>query len=441
MSGLRFCFLTTFYPPFNFGGDGIGIQRLARGLAKAGHHVTVVHDVDAYNTLRKGPEPAPAVEPSGIEVVSLRSGLGAVSPLLTQQFGRPVANGGKIRRLLANGGYDVINFHNVSLVGGPGIFKYGNALKLYMAHEHWLVCPMHVLWRHGRELCTGRECFRCTLSYRRPPQVWRWTGYLERELRHVDSVIAMSEFSRKKHAEFGLKKPMEVLPYFLPDPEPGGAAVSGERPYERPYFLFVGRLEKIKGLDDVIPLFREYRDADLVIAGDGEYAAELKRLAEGIEGVRFLGRVSPDDLRRYYQHAVALVVPSVCYETFGIILIESFKQSTPVIARRIGPFPEIVERAGGGELFTTADELLAAMRRLQGDPAYRRQKAEAGYQAYAQDYTETAVVPQYLGIVERAALRSGRMAIAEKLGGQTDSRTGGQNTPGIPAPLNRLEVV
>ncbi len=75
MSGLRFCFITTFYPPYNFGGDGIGIQRLARGLARFGHHVTVVHDVDAYNTLRQGAEPAPAPEVPGVEVVSLRSGL------------------------------------------------------------------------------------------------------------------------------------------------------------------------------------------------------------------------------------------------------------------------------------------------------------------------------------------------------------------------------
>ena len=436
MSRLRFCFLTTFYPPYNFGGDGIGIQRLARGLARLGHHVTVVHDVDAYQLLHKGPEPSPVAEAPGIEVVSLRSGWGALSPLLTQQTGRPVANGRRIRKILAEGEYDVINFHNISLIGGPGILKYGKALKLYMAHEHWLVCPMHVLWRHGRELCTGRECFRCTLSYRRPPQYWRWTGLLERELRHVDSVIAMSEFSRQKHAEFGLRKPMEVLPYFLPDPEARGASVEGPSPHERPYFLFVGRLEKIKGLDDVIPLFRRYPDADLLIAGDGEYAATLKGLGQGIKNVRFLGRVTPDELRRYYQHAIALVVPSVCFETFGIILIEAFKQSTPVIARRIGPFPEIVEQAGGGELFSTEDELLQAMRRLQSDPAYRREKAASAYQAYVAHYCETAVVPQYLDIVRRAATHSGRDDLLKKLGGEADSRS-----PGIPAPMNPLEVM
>ena len=90
MSGLRFAFLTTFYPPYNFGGDGIGIQRLARGLVRAGHHVTVIHDADAYLSLAKGPPPTGEPEPDGLEVVSLRSRLGVVSPLLTQQTGRPI---------------------------------------------------------------------------------------------------------------------------------------------------------------------------------------------------------------------------------------------------------------------------------------------------------------------------------------------------------------
>ena len=414
--GLRFGFVTTFYPPYNFGGDGIGIQRLARGLVKAGHRVTVIHDVDAYNVLHKGPEPARTPEPDGLEVISLRSGVGMLSSLLTQQLGRPVVNRRRINRILDEGGFDVINFHNVSLVGGPGVFRCGKGLKLYMAHEHWLVCPTHVLWRHMREVCTGRECLRCQLTYKRPPQLWRSTGLLERELHHVDAFIAMSEFSRQKHREFGFPREMEVLPYFLPDPEPGGASVGGTSPHPRPYFLFVGRLEKIKGLDDVIPLFKSYGDADLLIAGDGEYAGVLRALGEGLERVRFLGRVTPDELRRYYEHAVALIVPSVCFETFGIILIEAFKQGTPVIARRIGPFPEIVTRSGGGELFSSGEELVAAMRRLQADPAHRVRLARAGYQAYVDHWSESAVVPAYLDIVRKAAERKGDRGVLEELG-------------------------
>jgi glycosyltransferase involved in cell wall biosynthesis len=415
MSGLRFAFLTTFYPPHNFGGDGIGIQRLARGLVRAGHRVTVIHDADAHHVLRQGPEPAPAPPGDGVEVVTLRSRAPFLSTLLTQQLGRPVVNGRRIGRLLEDGGFDVITFHNTSLVGGPGLFRLGRALKLYMAHEHWLVCPTHVLWRHGRELCTGRQCLRCQLAYRRPPQLWRHTGLLEREARHVDAFIAMSEFSRAKHREFGFPRDMEVVPYFLPDPEPGGPPPPGPAPHPRPYFLFVGRLEKIKGLDDVIPLFRGRAGADLLIAGDGEHAGPLRAAAAGIEGVRFLGRVGVDDLRRYYEHALALVVPSVCFETFGIILIEAFRQGTPVVARRLGPFPELVERSGGGLLFDDAAGLAAALDRFEGDPGLRDRLGAAGRAAFAAHWCERVVVPQYLDVVRRTALARGRPELARWL--------------------------
>jgi len=413
MGALRFCMVTTFYPPHNFGGDGIGVQRLARALVRRGHRVSVIHDVDAYNALHAGPEPAPQPEPDGLEVHRLRSRLGVISPLLTQQTGRPVVHGRRIRELLERGRYDVIHFNNVSLVGGPGVLAAGNGLKVYEAHEHWLVCPSHVLWRHGRELCTGRQCVRCALRHRRPPQLWRHTGLLERALRHIDVFIAKSEFSREKHREFGFPRDMEVIPYFLPDAEP--AAPVTERPHERPYFLFVGRLERIKGLDDVIPAMRGYPDADLLIAGDGEHGPALRALAAGIPGVRFLGRVAPEALRRYYEHAIALVVPSVCFETFGIILIEAFRQGTPVIARRIGPFPEIVERAGGGLLFDRADELLGAMRRLQHDPGLHGRLARAGRIAFDNHWSESAVLPRYLDLVRRAAEARGARRILQAL--------------------------
>lgn len=410
---LRFCFLTTFYPPYNFGGDGIGIQRFARGLVRAGHHVTVMHDADAYNSLSPTKDPSTEhLEEDGVAVVPLKSRLGILGNLLTQQTGRPVVNGRRIARLIAKGGYDVVNFHNASLVGGPGLLSYGaDAVRLYMAHEHWLVCPTHVLWRYGKERCDDKDCLRCMLSYKRPPQLYRYNGYMERQLREVDTFIAMSEFSRAKHREFGFPHDMEVVSYFLPDVDDADTERQPS-PHPRPYFLFVGRLEKIKGLDDVIPIFRRYPQADLLIAGDGQYRAHLEQLAEGLENVKFLGRVSQSELRAYYENCIALVVPSICYETFGIILIEAFRYGVPVIARRLGPFPEIVETAGGGELFETEDELVGALERLAGDRAHRDRCAASGHAAFRQRWCESAVIPKYLDIVRRAALATGRERVA-----------------------------
>jgi glycosyltransferase involved in cell wall biosynthesis len=415
MSGLRICMLTTFYPPYSFGGDAIGIQRFSQALVRSGHSVTIIVDTDAYNVLSRAPEPELTQSGDGVEVIPLRSRFKQLSLLLTQQTGRPVVQGKTIRRLLDSGNYDVIVYNNISLVGGPGLLACGNALKLYMAHEHWLVCPSHVLWRHNRELCTGRQCLRCVLHYRRPPQLWRYTGALERAQQHVDTFIAMSEFSRDKHREFGFKPDMEVVNYFLPDIETPAAGIDSESPHQRPYFLFVGRLEKIKGLDDVIPVFGQYDQADLLIAGDGEYMDTLKRQAGGNPRVRFLGRIAPAELDRLYRHAIALIVPSVCYETFGIILIEAFRQGTPVLARRIGPFPEIVERSGGGLLFEGPSDLVDAMRQMQSDPDMRDRYARQGRAGFLKNWSEGAVIPRLMEVIRQTAERTNRTDIVKTI--------------------------
>lgn len=411
MSGLRFGFLTTFYPPYNFGGDGIGIQRLARGLVHAGHQVTVIHDADAYRTLARRDPPPGEPEPEGLEVIPLRSGFGTLSPLLTQQTGHPVMHGRRIRAMLADRDVDVIVYHNVSLIGGPGLFAIGDATKLYMAHEHWLVCPSHVLWRHGRELCTGRQCLRCQLHHRRPPQWWRWTGVMGRHLHHIQRFIAMSEFSRDKHHEFGFPREMDVLPYFLPEATGSAALEESPRPHARPYFLFVGRLERIKGLQDVLPAFQGPGDTDLIVAGDGEFGAVLREQAGDSPRIRFLGRVPSAQLAGWYRHAIALIVPSLCYETFGIILLEAFRQSTPVIARRLGPLPELIRASGGGELFADRGELEAAMARLLQDPGHRDRLARDGHRALEAMWTEQTVVPRFLDIVRAAAADRGDDAV------------------------------
>jgi glycosyltransferase involved in cell wall biosynthesis len=118
--------------------------------------------------------------------------------------------------------------------------------------------------------------------------------------------------------------------------------------------------------------------------------------------VRFLGRLDPAALEPYYRHAIALIVPSVCYETFGIIVLEAFRHGTPVIARRLGPLEEIVEGAGGGELFQTSDELVRAMRALQGDPDRRRALGHAASLAFHQHYSDTVVVPRFLDLAAQA---------------------------------------
>ncbi len=401
---------TTFYPPYSFGGDAVGVQRMAQALVKRGHEVTVVHDVDAFLT-GGGARPSATPVEDGVRAIGLESSSHTFSNLLTQQTGRPIVHGKRIQQILDEGPYDLIWHNNTSLVGGPGLLSMGDGLKIYEAHEHWLVCPMHVLWRYNRELCDRQECLKCTLSFKRPPQLWRYTGFLDRKLDEIDLLIAKSEFSKRKHKEFGLRHEMTVLPYFLPDIE--AESLPEPAQHDRPYFLFVGRLEKIKGLQDVFPVFDRYEEADLLILGDGDYTDELKAQAANNPRIKFLGRKPLDELTAYYRGALGLIVPSVCYETFGIILIESFRLGTPVIARRLGPFPEIVERANGGALFETEDELLAAMQSIQGDPDWRSKHGTSARAGFETVWSEQRVLEAYGVELAKAAHKRGDTALAK----------------------------
>ena len=408
MKSLRFCHVTTFYPPYNFGGDGIAIRRLSEALVRRGHEVTVIHDKDAFDSLNPGDEPSPPAD-GAIRRVGLESRSGRVSSLLSHQLGRPVVHRRRLAEELDGGDFDVINFHNVSLVGGPGVLGMGDAAKLYTAHEHWLVCPTHVLWRHDREPCDERQCVRCVLRHRRPPQPWRATSLLDRSLEHIDTFIALSEFSRRKHAEFGFTRPMEVLPCFVEPPTVGAnqdSPVSGGRDTnERPFVLYVGRLERLKGLDDVIPQFGSDLGVDLVIAGDGTHDDELRRLAADLPAVRFLGWIDRAQLDDLYARALAVIVPTVGYETFGQTVIEAFSHGAPVIARRTGPLPELIEKGGGGELFDDASELRDVVTRLAADDDVRCSYSERALESFTSEYCEDVVVPRYLALVEQALER------------------------------------
>ena len=131
MAGLKFCLLTTFYPPFNFGGDGIDVQRTARALVKRGHSATVIHGVNAYEWLAgRRPDPPPADD--GVEVISLRSRLGMVAPLLTHQFGYPVVDGRRIRDIIKRRSFDVIVFNEV-------LEYFTDPVQLVQRYEKWLV--------------------------------------------------------------------------------------------------------------------------------------------------------------------------------------------------------------------------------------------------------------------------------------------------------------
>ena len=401
---LRFCIATTFYPPYNFGGDGIYAHRLANGLARMGHLVTVIHSPNAYELLANSKPQAGYNDHPNVTVHALRTPLGKLGLLAVQQTGYPCFQARGLHRLLDGASYDVIHFNNVSLLGGPHVFRYGSALKLCTLIEHWLVCPMHVLWKMDREVCTKPSCFRCQLQGRRPPQWWRYTGLMRRATRSIDAFIGPSLFTMDMHRDRGIVGPMIQLPLFHPEPNAGNAPPAPVNE-GRPFFLFVGRLEKIKGVQLLIPVFRALPDVDLIIAGGGTYEPALRTLAAGAENIRFVGRTGHDQLQALYRGAIATLVPSLCYETFGVVAAESFSARTPVIVYAQSSLEEIVKTHGGGLTFRPDDELRTAIHRMRFEPGLRDRLAREGRMAYDTEFAEAPFLQNYMRVVRELLAR------------------------------------
>ncbi len=203
---------------------------------------------------------------------------------------------------------------------------------------------------------------------------------------------------------------MVHLPCLIPLPHepPEGAEVPLR---DRPYFVYVGRLEKLKGVQDLLRVFREYRGADLLIVGTGSYEPSLREQARGLDHVRFLGALHPEALGPLYRNAVATLVPSLCYETFGLTAAEAMSHGTPAIVRRIGALAENLEQSGGGLGFTTLEECREAMEALRTQPALRERLGRRGQDAVRRLWSPAVHLRQYLELADSLlARRSSRQA-------------------------------
>jgi glycosyltransferase involved in cell wall biosynthesis len=394
---LRFCMVTTFYPPHHFGGDAIFVYRLSELLARAGHSVDVVYSVDAFRACGGHVVSDPLPHHPNVRVIPLERSAPRAAALAVHQTGTPAFYGRQLRTLLDDGGYDVINYHNISLIGGPGVLRYGRAIKLYTTHDYWLVCPTHILLKYDREACDEQACLSCTLAHKRPPQLWRAGPWLARCAAHVDRFIFPSQFTSDRHIWGGLTLPGVVLPHFVHAPADtiGVTGRSGS-----PYFLFVGRLERLKGLQDALPAFSGPEGPELRIAGSGTYEEELRRLAQGMPRVRFLGYVEPADLGPLYRSALATLVPSLCYELGPLSAMESMSAGTPVIARDIGGFPDALRATDGGLLFRTRAELLAAVDRLTHDSELRERLGRNAASGAKRLWNPEGYLATYLELIE-----------------------------------------
>ena len=404
--------VTTFYPPFSFGGEGLYVQRLARALVQRGHMVDVIHDTDAFRML-SGTAPRTPFEDDGVRVHRMRSPHKVWSSLSVQQLGRPTTHKDRLEELLT-GRYDVITYHNIGLIGGPGILPIGTGIKLFFAEDYWLVCPTYLLWKNDREICQSRACTRCQIRHQRPPQLWRWTDKLDRGLDHVDQFLIFSDSAAEEHRRHGFDREMTVIPPFIPEyPRPLKVAEASTR--RRPYYLFVGELDRMYGLQELIPAMGRGIGADLLIAGTGQDEAMLRDMARGNPQIHFLGRKSHEDLQQLFRDAIATVIPTVWLDVFPDAIIESFREGTPIVAPNQGVFREVICKTGGGLTYSAPEDLTRILRQLADDKAEADALGRKAFVGFAHHWREETALDHFFGAIEDVARRKGLVDLAAKL--------------------------
>ena len=392
---MRFCMVTTFYPPYNLGGCGIYVRALSRALVAQGHDVEVMHCLDAYRLKSIAPMPDEGGD-NGIVVHRLESPLRFLSPLITQVTGHPGIKSRATRAIFARP-FDVVHFHNISLVGGPAVITRSRApVNLYTLHDHWLLCPTHVFWKNNSKPCDRPTCFSCSLASGIPPQLWRYTRLVERSLAHVDAMLAPSDYTARRHRDSGLKPPIHVLPSFSAIEQQ-----SDHKPrHDRPRFLFVGRLTASKGIVQLLEEFAGLPAYDLHVVGEGELRGKLEHRFAGCPNIRFLGPKPQAELVPIYQDATALILPSLAPEIFALSIVEALACRTPAIVHDAGGAREPIEATGGGLLYRTSEELREALSRVAYEPGLRETLASRARDGFLRLYTCERHVKNYLALVE-----------------------------------------
>ena len=123
----------------------------------------------------------------------------------------------------------------------------------------------------------------------------------------------------------------------------------------------VSRLEKIKGMDLVVPAFAEvlkqYPDTRLIVVGDGSLRSIMEQQATELgcsDHITWAGRQPQEELANWYSQMDIVLMPSRS-EGFGLTAIEAMANGCVVVASNVGGLPEVVRDGVCGLLHRSED--------------------------------------------------------------------------------------
>lgn len=324
----------------------------------------------------------------------------------------------EVRRVIRAERPGVAHFHNTFPLASPAVYYAARAEGVPVVqtlHNYRLLCPNALFFREERvcESCLGKSipwkgvahaCYRGSRTASGAVAVMltahRVAGTWDEA---VDVYVALSEFARRKFVRGGLPAEKVVVKPNFVHPDPGAGAGRGG------YVLFVGRLSAEKGVGTLLEAWEHLQGrADLKIVGDGPLAPRVAAAAERLGGVEWMGRQPADRTLALMKDARALVLPSVCYENFPIVLAEAYAVGLPVVASDLGSMSSLVDHGRTGLRFRPGDaEDLAA--RVEwtlthsAELGRMRKEARAEFEAkYTADQNHRLLMEIYRSAAERA---------------------------------------
>lgn len=257
---------------------------------------------------------------------------------------------------------DVVHVHNTFPLISPAIFYAigQKAASVFTLHNYRLFCPAAIPMRNGK-VCT--ECldkksslpaikYGCYRANRMATVPLVINVGLHRLLgtwgKKVDAFIVLSDFQSELMAKAGLlATKIWVKPNFFP----GNPLMM---PWENrpPQVVFAGRLSAEKGVENLLRAWQMWgsKAPKLYLVGDGELRPKLETMADGLP-VRFTGQIAEQKVYDHIAKARLLILPSECFETFGLVIPASFAFGTPAAVSKIGPLPSIVKDGVNGIVF------------------------------------------------------------------------------------------
>ena len=222
-------------------------------------------------------------------------------------------------------------------------------------------CPGYfVAGRHG-------ECWKCNAAagYSRSLKLWaltflrRWCcGFAAANIAPTTWLARLLKLPRTSIISHGVK----MQPY---SPVPSGKS---------PTFAFVGRLVSTKGIEILLHACRELSNKGwefrLLIIGDGPERTALERLCQGGIGSRvdFVGEIPDEEVDTLVSDAIAVVIPSLAGEVFGLAAAETLMRGRAVIVPEGGALAEVAGKAGLTFAVGDSKSLAARMEQLLRSP-------------------------------------------------------------------------